>query len=266
MVVSLFMLAVCSSCPTSSFSITTPPCLVLVFPIRFTCSLCALLPLYWAHFPLVFAGSFCVCLVYSLLFAYLVSLELFLQNIASCLVHSCFCLFPSSSSLCGLVFILTLGIGLQVYFWSVALVSPVVLSLNVSCVGSCPVSWVLPGRWFFWPDRHSGASRVPIYRVKPVVPWVATRSPLPQSLELPPSDQPVLLSCALPYCVDCLPASSVCVLSLVNKLFSLLILQLGPPLPNPDSPSLWMRSHSDLTTAMSLWTDRSRHHQISDCH
>ncbi len=45
-------------------------------------------------------------------------------------------------------------------------------------------------------------------------------SRLPQSLELPPfSDQPVLQLGALPYCVDCLPASSFCVPIVVNELY-----------------------------------------------
>ncbi len=88
-------------------------------------------------------------------------------------------------------------------------------------VGSCSVPWVLPGCWFSWPDWLLGLQVLPSPGPSLGLLELLPCPRLPQILELSPfSDQPVLRLCALPYCVDCLPASSFCVPIVLNKFYS----------------------------------------------
>ncbi len=106
------------------------------------------------------------------------------------------------------------------FYWCLSLVHPVVLCLSVVLVPALfPESSLVadsPDLTDFWDFKcyHPQGQA-----------WGSLSSYLvpvcPMSLELSPfSDQPVLRLCALPYCVDCLPASSFCVPIVLNKFYS----------------------------------------------
>ncbi len=101
-------------------------------------------------------------------------------------------------------------------------------------VGSCSVPGVLPGRWFSWPDWLLGLHVLPSPGPSLGLLELLPCPRLPQSLELSHfSNQPVLRLCALPYCVECLPASSFCVPIVVNKLYSPVHSASGSSLDKP---------------------------------